>query len=139
MSRKITYNVKKNVSVKELNYTIHMLEGQVRLLQRLYFIRFLYKGMGVEDASELIGITKNTGYHWLKKWNEKGQEQLIPNFKGGRRPKLNQFKREELRITLKELNLKKSRDVQKLIQEKYDVNYSLWQVRRILNSFEKNE
>ena len=139
MSRKITYNVKKNVSIKELDYTIHMLEGQVRLLQRLYFIRFLYKGIGVGDASDLIGITKNTGYHWLKKWNEKGQEQLIPNFKGGRHPKLNQFKREELRITLKELELKKSRDVQKLIQEKYNVNYSLWQVRRILNSFEKNE
>ncbi|HOI76614.1 MAG TPA: helix-turn-helix domain-containing protein [Methanofastidiosum sp.] len=139
MSRKITYNVKKNVSIKELDYTIHMLEGQIRLLQRLYFIRFLYKGMGVEDASELIGITKNTGYHWLKKWNEKGQEQLMPNFKGGRHPKLNQSTKEELKIVLKELDIKKSRDVQKLIQEKYNVNYSIWQVRRILNSFEKNE
>lgn len=139
MSRKITYNVKKNVSIKELDYTIHMLEGQIRLLRRLYFIRFLYKGMGVEDASELIGITKNTGYHWLKKWNEKGQEQLMPNFKGGRHPKLNQSTKEELKIVLKELDIKNSRDVQKLIQEKYNVNYSIWQVRRILNSFEKNE
>ena len=139
MSRKITYNVKKNVSIKELDYTIHMLEGQIRLLQRLYFIRFLYKGMGVEDASELIGITKNTGYHWLKKWTEKGQEQLMPNFKGGRHPKLNQSTKEELKIVLKELDIKNSRDVQKLIQEKYNVNYSIWQVRRILNSFEKNE
>ncbi|NYT04538.1 MAG: transposase [Candidatus Methanofastidiosa archaeon] len=136
MSRKMAYNVKKNVSIKELDYTINMLEGQVRLLQRLYFIRFLYKGMSVEDASNLIGITKTTGYHWLKKWNEKGQEQLMPNFKGGRHPKLNQFKKEELRLKIKELGLTKSRDIQKLIQENYGIEYSLWQVRRIIHSFE---
>jgi len=137
MSRKITYSVKKNVPITELNYTIHKLEGQVRLLQRLYFIRFLYKGMGVEDASELIGITKNTGYHWLKKWNESGQEQLIPNFRGGRHPKISRFEREELRKIVMDLGLNNSRDVQKLIQEKYNITYSLWQVRRILNSFEE--
>ena len=136
MSRKMAYNVKKNVPIKELDYTIHMLEGQVRLLQRLYFIRFLYKGMSVEDASNLIGITKTTGYHWLKRWNDKGQEQLMPHFKGGRHPKLNQLKKEELRIKIKELGLTKSRDIQRLIHENYGIDYSLWQVRRIVNSFE---
>ena len=136
MSRKMAYNVKKNVPIKELDYTIHMLEGQVRLLQRLYFIRFLYKGMSVEDASDLIGITKTTGYHWLKKWNDKGQEQLMPHFKGGRHPNLNQLKKEERRIKIKEVGLTKSRDIQRLIQENYGIDYSLWQVRRIVNSFE---
>ena len=139
MSRKMAYNVKKEVPITELDYTIHMLEGQVRLLQRLYFIRFLYKGMSVEDASNLIGITKTTGYDWLKKWNEKGQEQLMPHFKGGRHPKLDQSKKEELRLEIKELGLRRSKDIQQLIHERYGIEYSLWQVRRILHSFEKSK
>lgn len=135
MSKKKTYNIKKNMSINELNNTIHALEKQTKLLQRLYFIRFLYKGLDVEDASRLVGITKVTGYRWLKIWNEKGQNYLMPNFKGGRKPKLDQLKKDELKETIKELGLKKNKDVQKLIQEKYGIEYSLWQVRRIINSF----
>ncbi len=137
MSKKKTYNIKKNMSIDELNNTIHALEKQAKLLQRLYFIRFLYKGMKVEDASKRVGITKVTGYRWLKIWNEKGQMHLMPNFKGGRKPKLDQFKRDEVKEMIKNLELKKSREVQKFIQNEYGIDYSLWQVRRILNSFKK--
>ena len=38
---------------------------------RLYFIRYLYRGMSVEEASDLVGVTKATGYTWLKRWNVK--------------------------------------------------------------------
>jgi|Deesub1362A_J573_1020465.scaffolds.fasta_scaffold01180_17 hypothetical protein len=39
--------------------------------------------MSIGEAAELAGITKPTGYTWIKRWNSKGYEDLIPEF-GGR-------------------------------------------------------
>ena len=44
--------------------------------------------MSVEEAAELVGVTKATGYAWLKRWNSRGYEGIIPDFGGGRPSKL---------------------------------------------------
>ncbi|MDY6966886.1 MAG: helix-turn-helix domain-containing protein, partial [Halobacteriota archaeon] len=82
------YEVVRHLTVEDLDIIINKLEKNIRVLKRLYFIRHLYRGMGVEDAADIVGVTKKTGYDWLKAWNYKGYEGLIPNFGGGRPPKL---------------------------------------------------
>jgi len=62
--------VKEHSSLKEIDKMIKKLEIDVRVLERLYFIRFQYKGMRVQEASDYVGVTKATGYNWLKLWNE---------------------------------------------------------------------
>ena len=53
--------------------------------------------MSVEEAAELVGVTEATGYVWLKRWNSRGYEGLIPDFGGGSRPfKLTEEQKEEL-------------------------------------------
>jgi len=80
MSENGVYEVVKHLLAEELDKRIKKLEKDARILKRLY----LYRGMSVEDAAELVGITKATGYSWLKRWNSRGYEGLIPEFGGGR-------------------------------------------------------
>jgi len=60
--------------------------------------------MSVEEATELMGVTKATGYEWLKRWNPKGYEGSIPEFGGGRPAKLTEEQKEKLKEMLKERN-----------------------------------
>ncbi|MFO7968156.1 MAG: IS630 family transposase [Archaeoglobaceae archaeon] len=128
------YEVVKHLTVEDLDARIKKLEKSTRVLKRLYFIRHLYKGMGVEESADLVGVTKKTGYDWLKAWNSRGYEGLIPEFGGGRPPKLSDEEKEELKEMLEDGSWT-TREVQRLIKEKFGVSYSLWQVRRILKSF----
>ena len=52
------------------------------------------------DATGMVGVTKKTGYDWLKAWNSKGYFGLIPDFGGGRPPKLSDKGKEELKEML---------------------------------------
>lgn len=135
MGRKRVYKVVKHIPAEELDRRIKKLEKDTRVLQRLYFIRHLYRGMSVEEAAELVGVTKATGYSWLKMWNSRGYEGLIPEFGGGRPAKLTKEQKERLREMLKERDSWTTKEVQELIEAEFGIKYSSWQVRRILRSF----
>ncbi|CAD7775823.1 Homeodomain-like domain protein [Candidatus Methanoperedenaceae archaeon GB37] len=137
MGRKWVYEVVKYLPVEELDEEIKKLEKDTRVFQRLYFIRRLCRGMSVEEVAGLVGVTKATGYAWLKRWNSNGYEGLIPDFGGGRPSKLTEEQKEELREMLKEKDSWTTKEVQELIEAEleFGVIYSSWQVRRILKSF----
>jgi len=59
--------VVKYLPAEELDEKIKKLEKDTRVLQRLYFIRLLYRGMSVEEAAGLVGVTKTAGYAWFKR------------------------------------------------------------------------
>ena len=134
MGRKRVYEVVKHMSAEELDKRIKK-EKDTRVLKRLYFIRYLYRGMSVEESADLVGVTKATGYTWLKRWNSKGYEGLKPNHGGGRPPKLTEEQKEELKEILKEKDSWTTKEVQELIEAEFGVIYSSSQLRRILKSF----
>ena len=125
--------VKEHSSLKELDKMIKKLEIDVRVLERLYFIRFQYKGMSVQEASDYVGVTKATGYNWLKLWNEGGYKSLIPQFAGGKPSKLSEKELKELKNMLQYKQFT-TKEVHDLVEEKFGVNYSLSQIRRILKA-----
>jgi putative transposase len=88
MSRSLSLKVRKWISNEELKERIRKKEKDVKVLNRLHFINQLYNGCSVPEASEKLGITKQTGYIWLERWNEDGYEGLIPRFSGGRPSKI---------------------------------------------------
>ena len=92
--------------------------------------------MSVEEAADLVGVTEATGYVWLKRWNFRGYDGLIPDFGGGRSSKLTEEQKEKLKEMLKEKEWT-TKEVQELIEAEleFGVVYSSWQVRRILKSF----
>ncbi|MHC1585546.1 MAG: IS630 family transposase, partial [Candidatus Syntropharchaeia archaeon] len=58
MGRKRIYEVVKHIPAEELDKRIKKLEKDTKVLQRLYFIRYLYREMSVEEAADLVGVTK---------------------------------------------------------------------------------
>jgi putative transposase len=135
MGRKQEKEIVRHVTLEELNKKIKKEEKSVRVLERLYFIRFLYKGDRVKEACEKVDITEPTGYSWLDSWNEQGYVGLVPNFSGGPKPKLTEPERKELKQMLGKKDAWTSREVRLLIKDKFEVEYSEMQVWRLLTSW----
>jgi putative transposase len=135
MGRKQEKEIIKHVTLDDLNKKIKKEEKSVRVLERLYFIKFLYKGDKIKEACEKVNITEPTGYSWLDSWNKKGYSGLVPNFSGGPKPKLGDAEREELKQNLSEKESWTLREVRLLIKDKFGIEYSEMQVWRILTSW----
>jgi len=49
---------------------INIADDSISFIQnRLLFINLLYSGLIVLEASEKVGVTAVTGYHWQERWN----------------------------------------------------------------------
>ena len=132
MGRKQEKVIIRHATLEDLNTKIKLEEKSVRVLERLYFIRFLYKGDSVKEACERVNITEPTGYRWLDSWNKQGYSGLIPKFSGGPKPKLEYPGREELKKILEGKRAWTLKEVRILIKERFNVEYSEMQVWRIL-------
>jgi len=132
MGRNREYQVAKQISLNDLEKTIKAKEKDLRVLKRLYFIRLLYRGHVIEEASEKIGITMPTAYEWLKRWNKSGYGGLTPQFSGGPKPKLSEDEIETLNSLLKTKDNWKLNEVRELIKEQFGVEHSEMHVWRIL-------
>ena len=135
MGRKQEKKIIKHATLEDLNAKIKTEEKSVRVLERLYFIRFLYKGDSIKEACERVNITEPTGYSWLDSWNKQGYSGLIPNFSGGPKLKLGNPERDKLKNILKEKTAWTLKEVRILIKERFNVEYSEMQVWRILTSW----
>jgi putative transposase len=135
MGRKQEKEIIKHVTLDDLNIKIKKEEKSVRVLERLYFIRFLYKGDTIKEACERVNITEPTGYSWLDSWNNRGYAGLVPNFSGGPKPKLGDAEREELKRILGDKDAWTLREVRILIKERFGVEYSEMQIWRMLTSW----
>jgi len=133
MSRPPSLKVEKWISSEELKERIRKKERDLKVLNRLHFINYLYDGCSVPEASGKLGITKQSGYIWLERWNKDAYDGLIPRFSGGRPSKLTDKEKNNLKELLKERDDWTTKEVKNLIWDKFSVDYSLKQVRVILN------
>jgi putative transposase len=134
MTRTPSMKVEKWITGEELKKHIKTKEKDVKVLNRLHFMNYLYNGCSVPEASEKLGITKVTGYNWLKRWNEDGYEGLIPRFAGGRPSKLTDQEKNQLKEILKKRDDWTTKEIRNLICQRFEVEYSLKQVRIILRN-----
>jgi putative transposase len=132
MSRTPSLKVKKWITREELKKLIKKKEKDVKVLNRLHFMNYLYDECSVPEASEKLGVTKQAGYIWLERWNEDGYEGLKPRFAGGRPSKLTDQEKSQLKEILKERDDWTTKEVRNLIQDKFGVDYSLKRVGIIL-------
>jgi len=89
--------VEKVTSHEELKMLIRKKEKDLKVLNRLHFINYLYNECSVPEASKKFGITKQTGYIWLERWNEGGYKGLKHRFAGGRPSKLTYQEKSQLK------------------------------------------
>ena len=131
MTRRRTWKVKRHLSDTDLINAIKKEKTRTRIVPRLMFIRLLYKGISVPQASSEMQIPKRLGYIWLNKWNESGIEGLIPVFSPGGPTKLTKEQISQLKEDLSQ-GLWTTEDVRKHIKMGFNVDYSMRQVSRIL-------
>ena len=120
------------VPLGEIEKRIRDLEMSCRVLKRLYFVKLRYQGKGVEEAANIVGITKKLGYIWQDRWNREGFNGLIPRFAGGRPPLLDDDEKKSLISVLERRDDWSTKEVRVLIKEKFGVEYSMKHVRELL-------
>jgi len=127
--------IERHITAEELLKRIKSLEKDVKVLQRLYFIKYRYEGVTVEDAAERVEISKPVAYIWQDRWNKEGYEGLKPKFAGGKPSKLSDDQKEQLKKILSKRDDWTTDEIKKLISEEFMVEYSLKQIRIILRKF----
>lgn len=132
MAGKSKIKIENHLTIQELNDIISELRIDVKVYQRAIFLKMVMQKKPISHAAEFVGVTRETGFNWLKKYNKEGFNGLIPKYGGGRPSLLTNEQFEELKeiITNSEKNYS-IRDVQKLINDKYGVNYSYKQTWEI--------
>lgn len=126
----------KHISQDELKKLVRK-EKNKHKFERLVFINRLYLGDTIPEACKTLCISNQTGYEWLKAWNEKGYEGLNPDFGGGRPAKITKIDKEQLREKLRGKNWFTSQ-VRALIKKDFGITYSFRNVERILRGFGMN-
>jgi len=134
MSRTPSMKIEKWITSEELKKRIREKEKDVKVLNRLHLMNYLYNCCSIPEASEKLGITKVTGYNWVERWNEDGYEGIIPRFAGGRPSKLTDEEKNQFKELLKESDDWTTKKIRKLICDRFGVEYSLKQVRIILRN-----
>ena len=117
-------SIKRKMPVEELDKQIKSLELNVKVLNRLHFIRNRYLGDSVELAASKSGVTKRVGYIWQERWNKEGYDGLKPKYAGGRPSQITDEQKNELKEILKERDDWTTKEIRKLINDKYDVEFS---------------
>jgi len=123
MERSRRKEIKHHLSEEEIDKLHRDAEDEHRL-RRLGFLKNLYQGDSIPEAADREGRSAATGDRWAEAWNEGGLEALMPSFGGGRPPKLDEDKQEELLELLREGQPWKSQEIQHLLQEEFGVSYS---------------
>jgi transposase len=131
MKRKPSVN-KDFASVEELQTRIKKLENDLRVLNKLYFINDIYHDVSITESCNKLGITRVTGHNWLNQWNEGGFDALKRKYGSKGQSKLTPEQKEELSEFIIKNEIYSSKQVLKLIKEKFSVEYSIRQVERIL-------
>lgn len=101
-------------------------------LRRIGFIKNLYQGDTVAEAADREGRSESTGDRWADAWNEGGLPALMPSFGGGRPPKLTESEQEDLVDHLRSGQPWKLQEIQHLLRDEFDVEYSAGYLREFL-------
>jgi putative transposase len=135
LGKKRSIVIKRHITAEELLKRIKSPEKDVKVLQRLYFIKYRYEGVMVEDAAKRVEISKPVAYIWQERWNKEGIEGLKPKFAGGKPSKLTDNQKEQMKEILNKRDDWTTEEIRKLISEEFMVEYTLKQIRIILRKF----
>lgn len=122
MGRSRRKDIKYHLSEWKIDEMLREAEDDARL-RRIGFVKNLYKGDTVPEAADREGRSPATGDRWADAWNEGGFDELMPRSGGGRPPKLDDDQQHELLERLRDGQPWKSQEVQRLLDEAFDVEY----------------
>ena len=136
MTNKEQIPIERKMTQKDLNKKIKDIEKEIKILERLKFINYRYQGLTVNKACEKLNVTKRVGYIWQERWNKEGYNGLIPKYGKGKPSKLTENQRKELKEYLIKNNITDTQEVQQIIKEEYNLEFTKKHIRTILHQLE---
>lgn len=124
--------IKKEVPITEIRRVKRDLQKFIDLYEKVTFIEELYDGETVKSAMEKRGKTPQTGYKWLKTWNEEGFNGFFRKDGSGRNSKLSDYQFEILRKNIVLKGLSSVFEIKQEIQSEFGVSYSERHLRRLI-------
>jgi putative transposase len=139
MVNMVQKKVENHLSHKKLKNIIKSLKNDCLMYRKFVLIDAVKGGKKVSEVCEMLKISEPTGHRWLDNYNEKGPEGLYPKYNNsGKRSKLSDEQKVELaKILENEDNLTIQR-VHQIIQDRYNVDYTLRHLKNIMNDLEFN-
>ena len=109
-------------------------KSDIDMYTKLLLINIVSQGESIARASKLVNKSRKTGERWVNNYNEKGLEGLQTKYQNcGRKSKLTEKQLAELKeIISSDEDSYSVEDVQKLIKERYGIDYSYKTVWRIV-------
>ena len=130
MSRQAYVN--RDIPITEIRRVKRDLQKFVDLYEKVTFIEELYCDETVKSAMDRRGKTPQTGYKWLKSWNDKGFDGLFRKEGSGRIAKLSDFQLKVLKNNIAVKGLSSISEIKDEIQNQFGVVYSERHLRRII-------
>ena len=123
-----------HLDLDEIHQLMKKYKDSHEMYTRLLLISMVYQGESISKASKYIHKSRKAGERYVKNYNEKGVEGLYTKYHNcGRKSKLTNEQIAELKeIIISDENSYNIEDIQKLIKERYDVDYSYKTVWRIV-------
>jgi len=139
MVNMIQKSVKNHLSGKELNELIKDYKNDCKMFKKLTFIRAVKNGEKISNACDFLQISEPTGHRWLDKYNEDGLNGLeTKHHKAGRPSRLSDEEKEELDKIFENEDYLTLERAHEIIKNRYGVEYSLRNVKRICESLDYN-
>lgn len=132
MSGKSKINIFKNMSEEELDIAIKEYSGNYRYYQRLIAMKLISIGYSFSKVGRILLVSYLSVHRWAKACESMGLTGLIPEFGGGRPPKLNKNMKNKLSKRIESEEKITMVGVQNILKNEYDVEFSLPHVCNIV-------
>ena len=125
MSGKSKINIFNKMSEEELDNAIKEYKGNYRYYQRLIAMKLVSMGYSFSKVGRVLLVSYLSVHRWAKACEESGLTGLIPDFAGGRPPKLSKTMEKKLYKRINEENNIAMVDVQQILNNEFDIEFSL--------------
>ncbi len=72
--------IEDHLSDSEINDLLDEHKASYNIYRRLFLIKMVKNGDTIKRASEIVSISRKTGERWVKEYNEKGIDGLLPDY-----------------------------------------------------------
>ena len=125
MSGKSKINIFNKMSEEELDTAIKEYKGNYRYYQRLIAMKLISNGYSFSKVGRVLLVSYLSVHRWAKACEQDGLRGLMPDFNGGRPPKLTKSMEKRLYKIIEDENDISMVDVQRILNKDFNIKFTL--------------
>ena len=125
MSGKSKIDIFNNMDEKELDIAIKEYSGNYRYYQRLIAMKLIFIGFSFSKVGRVLCVSYISVHRWAKACEKSGLSGLVPEFGGGRPPRLSESMKSELSDRIESEENITMIEVQNILKSEFNVEFTL--------------